>query len=200
MQQPTTPPDDRIPLRYRVLLWCYPRSLRRTFGRDLWQFVARQRMEHCYRERRGGGLRFWTDVVFDAVLTGLRMRWRALFDRRTSQQGLRFKSAWRIDVHGVIQDIRVSVRSLLRAPTYTVVSVLTLAATTLGHASRGRRTATIGSARTAPNTKTSGAPAPSNPTGWREVSYRPPESRRPSRRSVAHRRTRKWKVTAPTAP
>ncbi len=129
MQPPTTPSGDRIPLQYRVLLWCYPRSLRRTFGRELWQFVARQRMERRYRGRRwgGGGLRFWTDVVFDAVLTGLRMRWRALLDRRTSQRRPHLKTARRIDIQGILQDIRVSARSLLRAPTYTVVAVLTLA-------------------------------------------------------------------------
>lgn len=126
LQRPRpTVAGESMPLLLRTLLWCYPREFRTAYARDLTNFVVHQRREPRYR--RLGIVRFWMHVVSDAMMSGLRMRWRSLYGRRRSPHGPHCSRGRSVDVAGLLHDIRIGARSLLRSPTYTAVAVVTLA-------------------------------------------------------------------------
>jgi len=120
---------------YRLLLAFYPASFRVRFGDELLRFWKEQRFEPRYQQRRIGDVRYWLELAWDAVGTGLRMRLRHALGVRDggptaapgerSPLGRRRYGRWVMGVIG--QDVRYAVRSLWGSPLYSLAAVMTLA-------------------------------------------------------------------------
>lgn len=114
---------------YRALLRTYPREFRRRFGVHALEAFREQWQEPEYRGR-GGRLRFWRDVAADYTRSVLRARMAGRTE--AGNGGVAFGRAgatgrWEVGMDGMRQDLAFAIRSLLRAPGFTAVAVLTLA-------------------------------------------------------------------------
>jgi putative ABC transport system permease protein len=99
----------RPSLPLRLLLRAYPRWFRKAYGPDLRRHLALQREEARYA---GGAWRYWRDVGFDTLKTGIGLRWAGA--RRGMTMGM-----W-------TRDVRHALRGLTRSPGYVLVFVVTL--------------------------------------------------------------------------
>ena len=55
--------DTRASIGLRILLFAYPKSLRRQWGPDIVRFLSRQRQEPRYNQGVFGTIRFYKDVL-----------------------------------------------------------------------------------------------------------------------------------------
>lgn len=122
-------------LARRCLLAGYPRRFRREFGEEILAFWLEQREAPRYR-RRGGGLRYWRDLLRDVTGTGARLRWRpnpAPSLRPPIRRPIRRSGHESPPVTGgrhvfasLLHDLQYSVRFLRASPLFTSVALLTL--------------------------------------------------------------------------
>ena len=92
----------------RALLATYPRAFRETHSEELTEFWVSQARERRYRGPLGG-VRFVMNVGTDAVVAGLKMRWR----ESRKGEGM-MKSMW--------TDLLYARRALMGAPHFSLVS------------------------------------------------------------------------------
>jgi len=110
----------RAPWFYRVLMRCYPADFRREFGDE---------MEHEFRaslaeaKNAFGRLRVWRRAICDLALSVAREHWDSWGGGRNRLE-LRGN---RLELSGIVLDLRRSARALARAPGFSLVVVLTLA-------------------------------------------------------------------------
>lgn len=97
----------------RLLLALYPRSFRGRYGRDLEEFVRRQRTEPRYRRPVLGSLRYAWDVTLDGIKGALHT-WRAETRRQTMGMG------------ALAMSVRTALKILARNPRFTATVILTL--------------------------------------------------------------------------
>lgn len=132
MSRPTRWPVGLVTLITRAALLLYPPTFRAEFGADLVRDI-REQAARCWREVGLGGYALWclrttVSLLFNAGATWLDLRsgtprWSA----RVSPPG--HGSAGRPRAHRALspgRHLRVSIRRLLRGPTFTVVVVSTL--------------------------------------------------------------------------
>ena len=106
-------PGERF---YRALLHLYPAEFRRRYGAAMLDF---------YRERRrAAGRGVWPRVLLDICLSALAERLRAY---TSAFAPLRLCASERLTMNTLLQDLRLSVRGLIRTPGFTAVVLLTLA-------------------------------------------------------------------------
>lgn len=109
---------------YRALLWLYPRAFGDRFGTDLLEVFRAQRSEVRYAGFVGS-VRFWWDIGWDWARSMVQARGAgaglAGVHGPTGERGVGMM------MDGMKQDLGFAVRSLIRAPGFTVVAVITLA-------------------------------------------------------------------------
>lgn len=101
---------ERSSRTFRRLLRLYPPRYRERYGTEMEAFFRQE------LEATGGGVRFWIGVTLDHLEAAWAVRSRA----RREGRGETMMVTWR-------DDLRSAVRSLLRAPRFTVFAVATLA-------------------------------------------------------------------------
>ena len=121
-------PSERL---YRLLLLAYPRRFRARYGRELMEAFRAQREEPEYREN---AVRFWRELLRDWAGAVVAARGGTSGGRReaarkaaTGPGRMGRITGWGTGMDGVRQDMVFAVRGLLRAPTFAVVAVVTLA-------------------------------------------------------------------------
>ena len=100
---------------YALLLRLYPKTFRSRFEHQMLEVFREQRVDAKYAGLFGN-LRFWWDMVGDLLV--------ALPDAKRRYTGV---TKWEASVDGMLLDLKFAVRTLLRAPGFTVMAVLTLA-------------------------------------------------------------------------
>jgi len=103
---------------YRLLLRFYPRRFREKYAGDLVEAFCRQRLEPRYQSRTGA-LRFWREIACDWTSTALRL-WTVSRPRTPQQRKVGFMDP-------LVQDLRDALRSIRRAPGFSVFVVFILA-------------------------------------------------------------------------
>ncbi len=101
-----------------LLLWSFPRSFRHEHGRDVVE-------AHGDLYRDSGTLRRWLGwplVTVDMLSSGIRLR----LEYRNEVRGTRHTGRGGVFMANVASDIRYGVRSLLKAPGFTAVALLTV--------------------------------------------------------------------------
>ncbi len=116
---------------FRLLLRFYPPPFRRLYAHQLEADFA-DLLERSRRSGRWAVLGLWLRVAGDMVRTGLSERWSGRAYR--AHAGTRGRGALRVPHRGLalvlgdaVQDLRVAVRSLRRAPGYVSAVLITLA-------------------------------------------------------------------------
>ena len=110
------------------LLLLYPKTFRRQYGEEyLAAAEHRWNMESRDGAGRFAGMRTVVALLSDAMTSAPAARWRAwVAPPLTSGRGERRDPRMSVLVQGLIADIRLAVRALVRRPSYTVLVVATL--------------------------------------------------------------------------
>ncbi len=121
---------DSCEARYRLLLRLLPSPFRARFQEDL----ARAFRDQCRFELDSAGgprgmLRLWSNAIMDVAATAWRERGELRSDLRRSQGSFardRLAKRRSGNMHSLIQDVRYSVRTLLKRPGFLAAVVLSL--------------------------------------------------------------------------
>jgi predicted permease len=106
----------------RLLLSLYPRDFR-TDVREQWmEFVRQQREEKRYSRKVWGRLRFWMDVIRDALVSVTRVRREARLEPARGRPDRRRARG----LETLSQDLRFALRTLRRRSLYAGVAIVTL--------------------------------------------------------------------------
>ncbi|GMR11958.1 MAG: ABC transporter permease [Gemmatimonadota bacterium] len=100
---------------YALLLRIYPKRFRQRFASQMLEVFREQRLDAKYAGLFGN-LLFWWDMMWDLLvaLPGVRRRYSRV-------------TIWEVSVDGMLRDLKFALRTLVRAPGFTVMAVLTLA-------------------------------------------------------------------------
>jgi putative ABC transport system permease protein len=124
---------DPTPLDHgviRLLLRLFPPEFRSAYGAELSDFLNLQRHEQRYRGLLGR-VRFWRDILVDALMSGFRLRRSSMRHGKHNYTGESNVNRPRTVTGAALlvsvgSDLRYALRSLLRAPRFTTVAILTL--------------------------------------------------------------------------
>ncbi|MEP6918813.1 MAG: ABC transporter permease, partial [Acidobacteriota bacterium] len=108
---------------YRLLLWCFPPSIRREFGDDMVRLFDAQLRDA--RIQGDSPLRVYVEAIGDAVMHGTAERVGA--GRERARRLIRAVGRWRSWMQAIRQDLNYALRLLGRQPGVTVLAVATLA-------------------------------------------------------------------------
>ena len=115
---------------YGALLRLYPATFRARFGPEM-RDVFRRDLAEARRTGRRARLRFWVLLFWDVFRTVPdARRWerqRHLPVPPLPDRPRTFSNRLEVEVDGLKQDIRFAIRTLVRAPAFSAVTVLTLA-------------------------------------------------------------------------
>ncbi len=100
---------------YALLLRLYPETFRTRFERQMLEVFREQSMDPKYAGFLGNP-RFWWDMVRDLLV--------ALPDAKRRYSRV---TIWEASVDGMLRDLKFALRTLVRAPGFTLMAVLTLA-------------------------------------------------------------------------
>jgi predicted permease len=113
---------------YGVLVRAYPARLRHRYGEEMVQVFATRVVDAARLRGMPGLMRFWAgalaDVLRGAFLEHVRERWRPSVDVSAMESTERNGRA--VFMRGLGSDVRHGVRSLMRAPAFTLAAVLTI--------------------------------------------------------------------------
>ncbi len=110
---------------FRFLLHLYPRAFRERFGPDLVSFF-REHRRHPRFAGRVGRLRFWIHTLGDLGRTSV-TEWIDTLRHREGAAGRSADPPYEDrSMERTVADLRYAVRSLIRDPVFTAVSVITL--------------------------------------------------------------------------
>ena len=106
---------------YRVVLRLYPNSFRREFAGDMTQFFV-DRLRQAARERKPWRvMRYWCRGLYDAAIQGLREHHQ---ERRVRTNSVRERPRPHMGI--LLQDLKYAIRTLVKTPAFTAVTVVTL--------------------------------------------------------------------------
>ena len=117
--------EDRVrrPLvAYRRLLRLLPREFRAEHAEEM-EAVFREALEEGSRRGRAGKAAAWLRGILDVAWQSFRLRLPPRPPRKRQSRGVGRK---RILIDGIGLDLKQAIRSLLHAPTYTIVALATL--------------------------------------------------------------------------
>ena len=110
---------------YRRLLWLYPRAFRDRYSADLEQAFLESLKIQLSRFGWPGAPYAWVRALGDTLAEASEQR--RIIRRSRLKYDQNPQPGKQSMIHSVIQDVRFSVRALLKNPAFTVVAVLTLA-------------------------------------------------------------------------
>ncbi len=110
---------------FRLLLYLYARAFRERYGDELMEFFRNERRNPRYRRPLIGAAVFWAKALWDLLRTARRMRAAASSRKSHSRKQIDKRRTGLMDTFW--QDVRYSVRGMLRQPAFSLVVIATLA-------------------------------------------------------------------------
>ena len=112
---------------YRALLHLYPTPFRRAFGQELVEAFRDQRRDA--RSRGRSAWAFWADVLGDLATQALAERGASLWRAARRIRGINDEDSVMASVPQALRplELRLALRRLARAPSFTITTVLVLA-------------------------------------------------------------------------
>lgn len=113
---------------FRLLLLLYSPEFRRDHARDAVELLRDRYRDETRSRGLIGVVILWTRTLAQVLVHGPLERWEALRARQTMHRNrLRRPGTHREFLGTILLDLRYAVRTLMRAPAFTAISILTLA-------------------------------------------------------------------------